>query len=194
MLKFHLPIMGFAAYSGTGKTTLLSKVIPLLTAKSYRIGVIKHTHHNIDIDKPGKDSHTLRKAGAVQTIIASRNRTAMVIEKPEAISEPKLQDALTNFQTDALDIVLVEGFKSAKFLKIELHREALAKPYLYPEDENIIAIATDYQLATDALIDHLDINQPQQIADYIEQKLLETHPSIKTKALTKAKNTSSNTI
>ncbi len=75
MVEFHLPVMGFSAYSGTGKTTLLSKVIPLLTAKGYRIGIIKHTHHNIDIDKPGKDSHVLREAGAAQTVIASRNRT-----------------------------------------------------------------------------------------------------------------------
>jgi len=179
MVEFHLPVMGFAAYSGTGKTTLLSKVIPLLKAKGYRIGIIKHTHHNIDIDKPGKDSHVLREAGAAQTVIASRNRTAMIIEKPDAIGEPKLEDALANLQTSSLDIVLVEGFKAAEFVKIELHREALAKPYLYPDDDNIIAIATDHELDADLSIDHLDINQPQQIADFIEQKMLGMCPKIK---------------
>lgn len=174
MIEFDLPIMGFAAYSGTGKTTLLSKVIPLLTAKGYRIGIIKHTHHNIDIDKPGKDSHVLREAGASQTVIASRNRTAIIIEKPEATDKPKLEDALANLQTSSLDIVLVEGFKAAKFAKIELHRESLAKPYLHPDDPNIIAIATDHDIEheSELSIETLDINQPQQIADFIEQKLL----------------------
>ena len=183
MVEFHLPVMGFAAYSGTGKTTLLSKIIPLLIAKGYRIGIIKHTHHNIDIDKPGKDSYVLREAGAAQTVIASRNRTAMIIEKPDAVDEPILEDALANLQTSTLDLVLVEGFKAAKFMKIELYREELAKPYMYPNDTNIIAIATDHALDTNgsnkASIDHLDINQPQQIADYIEQKLLEMCPNIK---------------
>lgn len=183
MIEFDLPIIGFAAYSGTGKTTLLSKVIPLLTAKGYRIGIIKHTHHNIDIDKPGKDSHVLREAGASQTVIASRNRTAIIIEKPEATDNPKLEDALANLQTSSLDLVLVEGFKAAKFAKIELHREALAKPYLYPNDPNIIAIATDHEVDLDNdhernySIDKLDINQPQQIADFIENKLLKTSPN-----------------
>ena len=179
MLEFHLPVMGFAAYSGTGKTTLLSKVIPLLTAKGYRIGIIKHTHHNIDIDKPGKDSHVLRESGAAQTVIASRNRTAIIIEKPEAKNEPIIEDALTNLQTSSLDLVLVEGFKAAKFMKIELHREALGKPYLYLNDDNIVAIATDHEIVDDLSIDHLDMNQPQQIADFIEQKLLEMCPTIK---------------
>jgi len=146
MVNFQLPIMGFAAYSGTGKTTLLSKIIPILTEKGYRIGIIKHTHHNIDIDKPGKDSHVLREAGAMQTVVASRNRTAIIVEKPEATEEPTLEEALTNLQTNSLDLVLVEGFKAAEFIKIELHREALGKPYLYPNDSNIIAIATDHTL------------------------------------------------
>jgi len=183
MVEFQLPVMGFAAYSGTGKTTLLSKVIPLLTEKGYRIGIIKHTHHNIDIDKPGKDSHVLREAGAAQTVVASRNRTAIIIEKPEETAEPILEDALSNLQTSSLDLVLVEGFKAAKFMKIELHREALAKPYLYPKDSNIIAIAADHKVSIesddDLKIDKLDINQPQQIADFIEQKLLEICPKIK---------------
>jgi len=179
MVEFQLPVMGFAAYSGTGKTTLLAKTIPLLTVKGYRIGIIKHTHHNIDIDKPGKDSHVLREAGAAQTVVASRNRTAIIIEKPQATEEPKLEDALANLQTSSLDLVLVEGFKAAKFMKIELHRQELEKPYLYPNDTNIVAIATDHELDTEPSISKLDINQPQQIADFIEQKLLEICPKIK---------------
>lgn len=176
MIKFHLPVMGFAAYSGTGKTTLLSKVIPLLNDKGYRIGIIKHTHHDVDIDKPGKDSYILRKAGAAQTMIASRNRTALIIEDPKATEEPTLESALTNLQANTLDLVLVEGFKAAKFVKIELNREALNKPYFYPNDPNIIAIATDSPIQNQTRgvrdIEILDINQPQQIADFIEKKIL----------------------
>jgi len=189
MVEFQLPLLGFAAYSGTGKTTLLSKVIPLLKAKGYRVGIIKHTHHSMDIDKPGKDSYTLREAGASQMVLASRNRTAIVIEKPEAVSEPSLEEALANLQTNRLDLVLVEGFKTAEFLKIEIHRASLAKPYLYPDDKNIIAIASDHALENNVLennvlennapepstIDMLDINQPKQIADYIETKILLNH-------------------
>ena len=103
----------------------------------------------------------------------------MIIEKPDAIDEPKLEDALANLQTSSLDLVLVEGFKAAEFVKIELHREALAKPYLYPDDSNIVAIATDHALDSELSIDYLDINQAQQIADYIERKLLEMCPKIK---------------
>lgn len=174
MVDFTLPIMGFAAYSGTGKTTLLSKIIPLLKNKGYRIGIIKHTHHSMDIDKPGKDSYVLRKAGAAQTIIASRNRTAIILENPEATKEPTLEDILANIKTNELDIVLVEGFKAATFTKIELHRQSLGNPYLYQNDSNIIAIATDHTIKADSsnAIDTLDINQPQQIADYIEDKLI----------------------
>lgn len=172
MTKFSLPLLGFAAYSGMGKTTLLSKLIPLLKKKGYRIGVIKHTHHNIDIDKPGKDSFVLRESGASQIVIASRNRTATIIEQPANREEPLLSDALLNLQTDSLDFVLVEGFKHADLEKIELHRKALAKPYLYPNDPNIIAIALDHDLNDENAPPRLDINHPQQIADFIDSKLI----------------------
>ncbi|GAA0426447.1 hypothetical protein GCM10009133_38770 [Cocleimonas flava] len=172
MVEFHLPMLGFAAFSGTGKTTLLSQIIPLLRAKGHRIGVIKHTHHNIDIDKPGKDSYVLRKSGADQMILASRYRTALIIEKADSTKEPELQDVLDNLQTDSLDLVLVEGFKLAKINKIELHRQALGKPYLHPNDPNIIAIAVEDKESKDFPIDSLDLNNPEQIADYIVKTLL----------------------
>lgn len=173
MVDFPLPLLGFAAYSGTGKTTLLSKLIPLIKDKGYRIGIIKHTHHNIDIDKPGKDSFVLRESGARQIVVASRNRTAIVIEEPENTEEPKLTDALKNVDINMLDIVLVEGFKHANIKKIELHRDALAKPYLFPEDDNIIAIATDHVVKENTEITQLDLNNPIEIAHFIEQYLLQ---------------------
>ncbi len=177
MTNFPLPLLGFAAYSGTGKTTLLSKLIPLFKAKGYRIGVIKRTHHNIDIDKPGKDSFILRESGASQMVIASPNKTAIIIEQPEKQEEPSLADALTNLQTDSLDFVLVEGFKHADLPKIELHRKGLGKPTLYPTDPNIIAIALDHDLEEKYpnSLDILDINNLQQIADYIEINIIKNH-------------------
>ena len=172
MADFPLPLLGFAAYSGTGKTTLLCKLIPLLKDKGYRIGIIKHTHHNIDIDQPGKDSFELRESGASQIVIASRHRTATIIEHPLEKKEPLLADALTNLQTDILDFVLVEGFKHANLAKIELHRNALAKPYIYPQDSNIIAIAADHEIDDKAAPTKLDLNQPQQIVEFIENRVL----------------------
>lgn len=172
MTEYSLPLLGFAAYSGTGKTTLLSKLIPLLKDKGYRIGVIKHTHHNIDIDKPGKDSFVLRESGASQIVIASRNRTATIIEQPLEREEPLLSDALKNLQPELLDFVLVEGFKHADLIKIELHREALGKPYIFHDDKNIIAIAVDHDVNEEDAPTKLDLNQPQQIADFIESTIL----------------------
>ncbi len=171
MIKSKLPLLGFAAYSGTGKTTLLCKLIPLLKAKGIRIGVVKHAHHDIDIDHPKKDSYELRQSGASKIVVASRKRTAIIIEHPDNHEEPTLEDTLKNMHTKNLDLILVEGFKLADLPKIELHRITLDKPYIYPNDHNIIAIATDHELNDDNAPDQLDLNQPQQIVDYIEENI-----------------------
>lgn len=172
MIEFHIPLLGFAAYSGTGKTTLLTQLIPLLKQKGYRIAVIKHTHHNTEIDQPGKDSYKLRKAGAEQMILASKHRTALIIENTQPTQEPELQDVLKNLPADSVDLVLVEGFKLAAISKIELHRHARGNPYLYPNDPNIIAIAVDDKKLENFSIDRLNLNNPEQIANYIEKTLL----------------------
>ncbi|MCK5605916.1 molybdopterin-guanine dinucleotide biosynthesis protein B, partial [Candidatus Pacearchaeota archaeon] len=132
-------ILGFVAYSGTGKTTLLEKLIPLLTAKGLRVGLIKHCHHDFDIDIPGKDSYRLRKAGAQQVMVASAKRWALITEQPEVQPEPVLHELLHQMEQDQLNIILVEGFKHESFPKIELHRQALAKPFLFTNDDTIIA-------------------------------------------------------
>jgi molybdopterin-guanine dinucleotide biosynthesis protein B len=175
MIKSTLPLLGFAAYSGTGKTTLLCKLIPLLKAKGIRIGVVKHAHHDIDIDHPKKDSYELRQSGAIKIVVASRKRTAIIIEHPDNEEEPTLEDALKNIHTKGLDLILVEGFKLADLPKIELHRKALDKPYIYPNDNNIIAIAIDHELDDENSPDQLDLNQPQQIAGYIEENILKKY-------------------
>ncbi|HCG5531358.1 TPA: bifunctional molybdopterin-guanine dinucleotide biosynthesis adaptor protein MobB/molybdopterin molybdotransferase MoeA [Vibrio parahaemolyticus] len=162
----NIPILGFAAYSGTGKTTLLEALLPKLTEAGLRIGMLKHAHHNFDVDKPGKDSYRLRKAGASQMLIASRNRFALMTETPEA--EAEFEYLLTRFDEDMLDVVLVEGCKNIAFPKIELHREEVGKPWLYPNDENIIAIASD-SAELDSELPQMNINDLDAIAQFVLQ-------------------------
>ncbi|EGQ8452250.1 TPA: bifunctional molybdopterin-guanine dinucleotide biosynthesis adaptor protein MobB/molybdopterin molybdotransferase MoeA [Vibrio parahaemolyticus] len=162
----NIPILGFAAYSGTGKTTLLEALLPKLTEAGLRIGMLKHAHHNFDVDKPGKDSYRLRKAGASQMLIASRNRFALMTETPEA--EAEFEYLLTRFDEDKLDVVLVEGCKNIAFPKIELHREEVGKPWLCPHDENIIAIASD-SAELDSELPQMNINDLDAIAQFVLQ-------------------------
>ncbi|ENM3927991.1 bifunctional molybdopterin-guanine dinucleotide biosynthesis adaptor protein MobB/molybdopterin molybdotransferase MoeA [Vibrio cholerae] len=159
----NLPLLGFAAYSGTGKTTLLEALLPKLTAAGLRIGLLKHAHHDFDVDKPGKDSYRLRKAGASQMLIASRNRHALMTETPDA--EAKFDYLLTRFDAEKLDVILVEGCKNIAFPKIELHRAEVGKPWLYPHDENIMAIAADEMVETD--LPQMHINDLDAIADFV---------------------------
>lgn len=170
-INYTKPLLGFAAYSGTGKTTLLVQLIPELKKRGLRIAVIKHAHHNFDVDKPGKDSYELRKAGAAPMLISSSKRTVIMIDN-EHEEEPELQNLLQHIPADSVDMVLVEGFKQWPFAKIELHREATGKPLIYPEDNNIIAIAHDREkdrLLTDTRLPQLDLNNIQSIADFVVQ-------------------------
>ncbi|CAH1520655.1 Molybdopterin molybdenumtransferase [Vibrio owensii] len=166
----NIPILGFAAYSGTGKTTLLEALLPKLTDAGLRIGMLKHAHHNFDVDQPGKDSHRLRKAGASQMLISSRNRFALMTETPE--SESEFDYLLTRFDEDKLDVVLVEGCKNIAFPKIELHREEVGKPWLHPNDENIIAIASDSG-ELDSELPQMNINDLEAIAQFVIQYVQE---------------------
>jgi molybdopterin-guanine dinucleotide biosynthesis protein B len=160
------PVLGFAAYSGAGKTTLLTKLLPLLTARGIRVGMIKHAHHNFDIDIPGKDSYELRQAGARQVLVASARREALMIEKAVAV-EPDLEALISRLDQAGLDLILVEGFNNLPFPKIEVFRAEVGKPAIYPNDDNVIAIATDGELPylTDRPV--LDINNPESIAAFV---------------------------
>ncbi|MCW8335825.1 bifunctional molybdopterin-guanine dinucleotide biosynthesis adaptor protein MobB/molybdopterin molybdotransferase MoeA [Vibrio paucivorans] len=159
----NIPLLGFAAYSGTGKTTLLEALLPKLTEAGLKIGVLKHAHHNFDVDIPGKDSYRLRKAGASQMLISSRNRHALMTETPD--SEAEFEYLLTRFDTQKLDVILVEGCKNIEFPKIELHREEVGKPWLYPNDNNIIAIAADTSVESE--LPQMSINDLDAIAQFI---------------------------
>jgi len=159
------PVIGFCAFSGTGKTTLLKKVIPILRNKNLRLAVIKHAHHGFDIDHPGKDSIELRQAGAEQIVVSSKNRKAIIFEHCDDQPEPKLPELIEDLDHTKLDLILIEGFKTEAYSKIELHRATMDRPFLYKNDSNIIAIATDHTHS--AHLPVLDINQPAQIAEFI---------------------------
>ena len=162
-----IPILGFSAYSGTGKTTLLRQVIPLLKQRGLRVSVIKHAHHDFDLDFPGKDSYELRKSGADQTVICTMTRMATITEFSRPDQEPGLQQIIASLDSSRADIVLVEGYKSIRFPKIELHRAALRKPYFFENDDSIIAIACDAQPPGELSIPILDINDIDSIAKFI---------------------------
>lgn len=164
MNSFPIPVLGFAAYSGTGKTTLLEALLPKLTQNGCRVGVFKHAHHDFDVDSPGKDSYRLRKAGAVQMLIASRKRHVLMTETPD--QEESFFALLEHFDTDSLDFILVEGCKSLSFPKIELHREEVGKPWLHPHDADIIAIASDCNTLRTHL-PHVSINDLDAISELI---------------------------
>lgn len=164
-IEFKKPVLGFAAYSGTGKTTLLVRLLPLLNAKGLRIAMIKHAHHDFDIDQPGKDSYELRKAGTEQVLIASDYRRALITETPKG-DEPELVELVAELNLNEIDLVLVEGFRHLPFPKIELHRAATGKPLLFPDDSSVIAVASDQNIETDGL-PLLDLNQPEVIADFV---------------------------
>lgn len=167
MIQFPLPLIGLCAYSGTGKTTLLTKLIPLLNKRNFRIGIVKHAHHNFDIDHPGKDSYELRQAGAEQVAVTSKKRIAWIKEHKAIKNDATLSDALSVLDINELDLVIVEGFKHEDFPKIELHRASLGKPLICTHDKNIIALATDTHVTTTPIPHLLDLNNVNEIADFI---------------------------
>ena len=164
--KFEIPVVGFAAYSGTGKTTLLVRLLRLFTEQGMRVGIVKHAHHTFEIDHPGKDSFELRQAGASQVLVGSHRRWALMTEMHEP-PDDALAFYLDHLDRSVLDLVLVEGFKPESIPKIELHRRSLGKPLLYPDDSDIIAIATDSPLAETPPIPMLDLNAPTAVAEFI---------------------------
>ena len=162
------PVLGFAAYSGTGKTTLLERLIPLLAARGVRVALIKHAHHDFEIDYPGKDSFELRKAGAGQVLVASDRRRALITEETPP-REPVLAELVAALDPARCDLVLVEGFRHEAFPKIELHRPAMGRPLLADGDPCVIAVAADTPMATDRPL--LDLNDPSALARFVARWL-----------------------
>ena len=133
-------VIGLAGWSGSGKTTLLTKLIPCLVARGLKVSTLKHAHHGFDVDQPGKDSHSHRMAGATEVMIGSAARFALVHELRGA-AEPTLRDLLARMSP--VDLVVVEGYKAASIPKLEVHRAAVGKPLLHPDDDCIVAVAAD---------------------------------------------------
>jgi molybdopterin-guanine dinucleotide biosynthesis protein B len=167
----QVPLLGIAAFSGTGKTTLLTRLIPLLKDAGLRVGLIKHSHHALEIDYPGKDSYELRQAGASPVMLSSSHRRAIMTEHP-APHEPDLDGELRYFDQTGVDLILVEGFKQEHFPKIELHRPSLGRPLLFPSDDSVIAVATDGTIPVETPLPQLDLNAPEQIARFILDEFL----------------------
>lgn len=157
-----MKVIGFAGWSGSGKTTLVEQVVGLLEARGLAVSLVKHAHHEFDIDHHGKDSHRHRNAGCREVLVTSARRWAMVHELRD---QPELTLAEALARLSPCDVVLVEGFKREPIAKIEVWREANGKPQLFPEDPHVIAVASDRPLAT--ALPQLDLNRPAAVADFI---------------------------
>jgi molybdopterin-guanine dinucleotide biosynthesis protein B len=157
-------VLGIVGWSGSGKTTLLVAVLPLLRAAGLTVSTVKHAHHGFDMDQPGKDSHRHRAAGAHEVLVTSGTRWALLHEIEG--DEPLLPSLLRRL--DPVDLVLVEGFKSHPYRKLEVHRRALGKPPLWPNDPEIVAVACDTEIDT-AGRKLLPLGQPAAVAGWIRE-------------------------
>ena len=167
-----MKILGVIGWSGSGKTTLLEAVLPLLRARAVSVSTIKHAHHGFDMDRPGKDSYRHRAAGAQEVLVATAARWALLHEVSGP--EPTLPELL--LRLTPVDLVLVEGFKTHPFAKLEVHRPALGKPPIWPQETGVVAVASDAELDAEGRA-LLPLNQPATVADWIA-KYMAGFPSI----------------
>ncbi len=170
------PVIGFAGYRGSGKTTLATGVVRALTEAGVRVSAVKHAHHAFDVDQPGKDSYELRQAGAVQTLVGSRDRWALVTEVGAA-REPTLDELVDRLDFESVDIVLVEGFKHAEVPKIAVRREEDA-PFV--DDPFVVAVAIPGAAGGEAsgapAVSRLDLDRPDLVARFIVERFLTRTP------------------
>ncbi|NCX84421.1 MAG: molybdopterin-guanine dinucleotide biosynthesis protein B [Rhodobacteraceae bacterium] len=161
-----MKIFGVTGWKNSGKTGLMERLITEFTARGLSVSSIKHAHHSFDIDHPGRDSYRHRDAGARQVLLASRNRWALMHELRNE-DEPSLGDLLK--QLLPVDLVLIEGYKRDRHPKIEAHRKETGQPLIAPEDETIVAVASDTSVTIDRPV--LDLNDTASIANFIAQHL-----------------------
>jgi molybdopterin-guanine dinucleotide biosynthesis protein B len=161
-------VIGLAGWSGAGKTTLITKVIPVLIARGLKVATVKHAHHEFDIDRPGKDSWLHREAGASEVAVVSSRRWALIHEL-RGEPEPPLADILAKLAP--VDLVIIEGFKRHGHPKLEIYRAAIGKPLIYPEDNCIVAIAADTPLPQ-AQLPVLNLDDIEGIANVLQAEAL----------------------
>lgn len=158
----HVKVFGFAGWSGSGKTALIERLIPLLTAGGLEVSLIKHAHHKFDVDVAGKDSYRHRQAGCREVLVSSSVRWAHMHELRGA-AEPTLQQLIERISP--CDLLLVEGFKREAIPKMEVYRRDNAKPALHPDDASIVAIAADCRF--EAALPQFDLNEASRIAEFV---------------------------
>jgi molybdopterin-guanine dinucleotide biosynthesis adapter protein len=161
-----MKVLGIVGWSSSGKTTLLTAILPLLRAAGLKVSTVKHTHHHFDMDRPGKDSYRHREAGAHEVLVVSGTRWALLHELDGP--EPSLATLLGKL--DPVDLVLIEGYKSHTFPKLEVHRRALGKPPIWPDAPDVVAIATDVEPDIGLNADGrtvLPLNRPDCVAAWI---------------------------
>jgi molybdopterin-guanine dinucleotide biosynthesis protein B len=158
-------VLGIVGWSGSGKTTLITKLIPLLCSRGLKVATLKHAHHAFDVDQPGKDSYEHRRAGACEVLISSARRWVQMHEVGEG-AEATLPELLQ--RVSPCDFILIEGFKTARHVKLEVFRQANGKPPLHPEDPRIIGVASD-QPFPKARIAVVDLNDIPAIAEAVQR-------------------------
>jgi molybdopterin-guanine dinucleotide biosynthesis protein B len=156
-----LKVLGIIGWSGSGKTTLVTALLPLLLGRGLSVSTVKHTHHGFDMDRPGKDTYRHREAGAREVLVASSRRWALMHEVEG--NEPELPDLLARLSP--VDLVLVEGFKAHPFAKLEVHRPALGKPAIWPDQADVAAVAADAPIRCDRAV--LALNDPASVMDWL---------------------------
>ena len=157
-----MKIFGFSGWSGSGKTTLIEHMIPRFVRAGLKVSLIKHAHHGFDVDQAGKDSYRHRAAGCSEVLVASGERWALMREL-RGESEPTLDDQIARMSP--CDLLLIEGYKRYPMPKLEIYRKANGKPPLYPEDEYVVALATDTPLQT--RLPQFDLGDHAAIAAFV---------------------------
>lgn len=167
-----IPLVGFVGSSGSGKTTLIERIVAVLSDRGVRLAVVKHAQAGFDLDpSPRKDSHRVRRAGAAQVLVASRHRWALLAEQADPLVEPSLAAMLRHLDRGSLDGILVEGFRHERYPKIEVYRPSHGRPpQCWPEDPDVIAVASDVPLATGAL-PWLDLNDSDAAVRFVAGRM-----------------------
>lgn len=158
-----MKVMGLVGWSGSGKTSAMVELLPIIRERGFVVSTMKHAHHRFDVDRPGKDSFRHREAGASEVLVVTSSRWVLMHESRDE-PEPSIE-ALIERMTP-VDLLLIEGFKTHHHPKLEIHRQSEGKPLLQPEDPEIVAVASDC-LLPGLKVPRLDLNDPAAIADFI---------------------------